>query len=193
MGTFSRRSLYNALADGAAYSRSRPAPPQQPGEPGYFPNVVLTTQDGERVRFYDDMVKGRVVLINFMFTTCGSICPRATENLVRVAAGLGDRLERDVRMISLTVDPERDTPQVLKKYASKFSTPPGWYFLTGPEKDITEVRIRLGVNRDGNDKMDHTGLIVFGNDRTGQWGMTPSVANPKTILWSLNGLLERKG
>jgi protein SCO1/2 len=190
MAHFTRRDLWSLASAASAVPSGGPGQPQSPGDPGFFPNVLLTTQDGARVRFYDDLVKDRVVLINFMFTTCASLCPRATENLMKVAEGLGDRLGRDVRIISLTVDPDRDTPDVLKQYAAKFRTPPGWYFVTGREKDITQVRVRLGVNRDGNEKMDHTGLVVYGNDRTAQWGMTPSVASPRTILWSLKGLLE---
>jgi protein SCO1/2 len=154
------------------------------------PNVALVTHDGTRVRLYDDLVRGKVVLINFMFTTCSSVCPRATANLVKVAEGLGERLERDVRMISVTVDPRRDTPPVLKKYAARFNTPPGWYFVTGAESDIDRIRDSLGVNADGDDRNDHTGMLVYGNEPTSQWAMTPVVTNPKTILWSLNGLLR---
>jgi protein SCO1/2 len=157
-----------------------------------IPNVVLTTQDGARVRFYDDLIKGKFVLVNFMFTTCTSVCPRATENLSKVAAALGDRLERDVRIISVTVDPRRDTPAVLKKYASRFGTGPGWYFVTGQEKDIDVIRNRLGADRDGNDKSNHTGMVVYGNERTGQWAATPVAASPKAILRSVDGLLAAR-
>src|SRR5213593_551358 len=86
----------------------------------YFPNVVFRTQDGARVRFYDDLIKGKVVLINFFFTSCTSICPRTTDNLAKVEEALGDRLGRDVRMISITVDPTTDTPDVLRKYALRY-------------------------------------------------------------------------
>jgi protein SCO1/2 len=191
----SRRDLLARLAGAARASQSaapaaaRSAAAASGDNP--FPNVELITQDGVRVRFYDDLIKDKVVLINFMFTTCADVCPRATENLSKVASGLGDRLEREVRMISVTVDPKRDTPQVLKQYAQKHRTGPGWYFVTGRARDIDAVRESLGVNRDGGDKVDHTGVLVYGNDRTGQWAMTPSVETPRAILWSLNGLLSR--
>ena len=102
----------------------------------YLPNVVVRTQDGARVRFYEDLIKDKVVLINFMFTSCTNQCPRTTANLVKVAEQLGDRLGRDVRMISVTLDPATDTPAVLRNYSHRYGTKPGWYFVTGRQKDI---------------------------------------------------------
>lgn len=164
--------------------------PQAPGWGSHeFPNVLLRTQDDTKVRFYDDLIKGKVVMINFMFTTCSSVCPRATANLLKVEAALGDRLERDVRIISITVDPRRDTPAVLKKYSARYGTKPGWYFVTGSEKDIQSIRDRLGVNLDGNDKTQHTGVLVYGNEETGQWAATPAMADPKAIVRTVTGLL----
>ena len=155
-----------------------------------IPNTVFTTQDGIQVRLYDDLIKDKVVLINFMFTSCTSICPKATQTLSKVAAGLGERLEREVRIISMSVDPRKDTPAVLKKYAERHGANAGWYFLTGKAADVEAVRDRLGVNTPGGDKSDHTGMVVYGNDRTGQWAATNIAASPKTILWSLEGLLK---
>src|SRR2546426_5265504 len=101
-----------------------------------LPNVVVQTQDGTRLRFYDDLIKGKVVLINFMFTSCTTQCPLTTANLVKVEEALGERLGRDVVMISITVDPAVDTPAVLKKYSRRYHTKPGWYFVTGSRTDI---------------------------------------------------------
>jgi len=158
--------------------------------PESFPNVELRTQDGTRIRFYEDLIKGKVVLINFFFTTCTSICPRTTENLVKVEEALGERLGRDVVMISITVDPDTDTPAVLGKYALRYRTKPGWYFVTGKQKDIDLIRRRLGVNRDGGDKSQHTGVLVYGNEATGQWAATPAMADPKTIVRSVLRLVK---
>src|SRR2546422_8254898 len=85
-----------------------------------LPNVIVQTQDGTRVRFYDDLIKGKVVLINFMFTSCTTQCPLTTANLVKVEEALGENLGRDVSMISITVDPAVDTPAVLKKYSQRY-------------------------------------------------------------------------
>jgi protein SCO1/2 len=155
-----------------------------------FPNVELRTQDGTRVRFYDDLIKGKVVLINFFFTTCTSICPRTTANLVKVEDALGERLGRDVVMISITVDPDTDTPAVLGKYALRYRTKPGWSFVTGSLKDIDLIRRRLGVNRDGGDKSQHTGLLIYGNEATGQWAATPAMADPREIVRSVSRLVK---
>jgi len=171
------------LLVGGAFARA--APPFE-----NFPNVLLRTQDGTPVRFYDDLVREKVVLINFFFTSCTSICPRTTDNLSKVDEALGDRLGREVRMISITVDPETDTPEVLRKYARQYRARPGWYFVTGSLKDIDLIRRRLGVNKDGGDKTQHTGVLVYGNEATGQWAATAAMANPATIARSVLRLVR---
>jgi protein SCO1/2 len=150
-----------------------------------FPNVALRTQDGTTVRFYDDLVKGKVVLINFFFTSCTSICPRTTGNLVKVEEALGEHVGRDVVMISITVDPKTDTPAVLQQYARRYGTKPGWHFVTGDPKDLENLRRRLGANRDGGDKTQHTGILIYGNDATGQWAATPAMGDPQGIARSV--------
>jgi len=157
----------------------------------YLPNVVVQTQDGARVRFYEDLIKDKVVLINFMFTSCTNQCPRTTANLVKVAEQLGDRLGRDVRMISVTLDPATDTPAVLRNYSHRYGTQPGWYFVTARQKDIDAIRTRLGMREDTTDLMQHTGMLVFGNDATGQWAATPALAQPRAIVRSLMPLFQR--
>jgi protein SCO1 len=158
-----------------------------------FPNVVLQTQDGTRVRFYDDLIKGKVVLVNFMFTSCTSQCPLTTANLVKVEEALGARLGRDIVMISVTVDPATDTPDVLKKYSRAYGTKPGWYFVTGSRKDIDQIRRRLGAVNDAVDKSQHTGILVYGNEATGQWAATPAMAQPKAIVRSVMRLANQSG
>jgi protein SCO1 len=146
----------------------------------HFPNVALTTQDGRQVRFYDDLVRGKVVLINFMFTTCTAQCPTNTLNLSKVQDALGDRVGRDVFLISISVDPEHDTPSTLKAYAERFHARPGWTFVTGTHADIDTIRRRLGV-RDNDDLTQHTGMLIYGNEAYGRWASTPVMQNPKTI------------
>jgi protein SCO1 len=156
-----------------------------------FPNVPLLTQDGTRVLFYDDLIKGRVVMINFFFTSCPIICPRTTANLVKVEEALGDRLGRDVRMISITVDPNKDTPGVLSAYSRRFGTGPGWYFVTGRRQDIDLLKRHFGVDKYGSDKTDHTGMLVYGNEATQQWAATPTMADPETIVRSVTRLVRK--
>ena len=158
----------------------------------YWPEVVLQTQEGTRVRFYEDLIKDKVVLINFMFTSCTSQCPFTTANLVKVEEALGERLGGDIRMISVTVDPATDTPDVLKTYSRRYGTKAGWYFVTGSQKDVDLIRRRLGVLDDAVDKAQHTGMLVYGNEATGQWAATPAMAEPRAIARSVMRLLDRQ-
>jgi len=146
----------------------------------HFPNVPLRTQDNRDVRFYDDLVKGKVVLINFMFTTCTSLCPRSTANLVKVQELLGDHADRDVFLVSISVDPDHDTPAVLKRYAERYHTRPGWTFVTGKREDVDLIRRGLGV-RDNDDLSQHTGMLIYGNEPFGQWASTPVMQSPATL------------
>jgi protein SCO1/2 len=150
-----------------------------------FPNVPLLTHEGEVVRFYDDLVKNKTVMINFMYASCMDICPGMTANLKRVKKELGDRVGRDVFMYSISLQPEQDTPKVLKSYAEVFNTGPGWTFLTGKKADIEELRKHLGFSLSDplldQDKTQHTGVVKFGIEALERWGMSPALGDPKYI------------
>jgi protein SCO1/2 len=152
---------------------------------GYFPDVVLTTQDGRRVRFYRDLLRGKVVVINFMYTTCTRKCPRISANLVGVQRALGARVGRDVLMLSVTLDPARDTPAVLAHYAELLGVQPGWLFLTGEEEDIQLLRRKFGVTDPDpaidSDRTRHGGIVVYGNEVTGRWAALPALMRPELI------------
>ena len=111
----------------------------------YFPNVPLTTQDGKTVHFYDDLIKGKIVAINLIYTTCKYACPLETARMRQVQQVLGDRMGKDVFFYSITIDPEHDTPAVLKDYAEKFHAGPGWLFLTGKQADIDLIQRKVGL------------------------------------------------
>ena len=155
-----------------------------------FPNVTLTTHEGTAVRFYQDLVKGKVVLINFMYATCTNTCPTYTANLARVQRLFGDRVGRDVFMYSISLDPEHDTPQVLRDYVKNYSVQPGWTFLTGSTPDITVLRRRLGL-RDPDpavdaDKTQHIGVVLYGNERFDRWAACPALSEPREIVKYVN-------
>ena len=137
----------------------------------YFPNVPLVTQDGKTVHFYNDLLKGKMVVINFIYTKCKDSCPLETAKLGQVQRLLGDRVGRDVFFYSISIDPERDTPAELKAYAAKFRAKPGWLFLTGEKADVELVRKKLGqAARPGEDPLTgHSTSITIGNQATGQW------------------------
>jgi protein SCO1 len=154
----------------------------------YFPNHVLLTQDNRPVRFYDDLLKGKVVLINFMFTTCTGVCPPMAANMAKVQSYLGDRVGKDVVMISISVDPTVDTPEKLKKYAENFKAKPGWYFLTGKKENVDWVLYKLGGYVE--DKMKHSGVLIIGNEATGEWVKTAALRNPAQIAEAVVDLLK---
>lgn len=147
-----------------------------------FPNVLLRTHEDQPVHFYDDLVKGKVVLINLFFTSCTRICPRTTANLVKVADVLGDRIGRDVFIVSISVDPVADTPAVLRQYAATYKIKPGWVFVTGRQDHIDRIRRQLGMIDDGPDKTQHTGVLVYGNEPRNFWGATPILSEPRLIV-----------
>jgi protein SCO1/2 len=142
-----------------------------------FSNVELTTQHGERVRFYDDLVRDKVVMINFMYTTCPLICPGMAARLSRFSDLLGERAGRDITILSISIDPEVDTPEKLDTYWKAFGSKPGWIFLTGDYDAIDRLRHELGVYDPDPiidaDKTQHAGIVTFGNDRTDRWAALP--------------------
>ncbi|MCO6059850.1 SCO family protein [Pseudomonas sp. MOB-449] len=155
-----------------------------------FPNVELYTQDGDRVRFYDDLVRDKVVAINMMYVQCEGICPTMTSNLRKLQALLGSRMGRDVFMYSISLQPELDSPQVLKAYADRHRVKAGWQFLTGAPADVWRVRYSLGFydpvpEADAN-LATHTGMVRIGNDRTNRWTMAPALCDAERIIATVN-------
>ena len=138
----------------------------------YFPNVPLITHKGETVHFFDDLIEDKVVVINFIYTSCPDSCPLETGRLLEVQGILGDRVGRDVFMYSISIDPEVDTPAVLAQYAQDYQVGPGWTFLTGEEEDITLLRKSLGLYIDEiqeEESNDHNLSLIIGNQATGRW------------------------
>jgi protein SCO1/2 len=150
----------------------------------YFPNARLRTHDGRTVRFYDDLVKGKKVLINFTYTNCTRTCPLTTANLRKVQDLLGDRMGRDIFFVSLSLDPDQDTPETLKMYAEHNGAGPGWTFATGSRNDIDNIRRRLGLY-DNPDFTQHMGLLTFGNEPEGKWAATYALDTPDNIVFNV--------
>jgi protein SCO1/2 len=157
----------------------------------YFPDLRLTTHEGKTVRLYEDLIKDKIVLINFMYAHCQGICSPVTANLVKVQTLLGPRVGKDIFMYSLTLKPKEDTPEVLKAYAERHGVGPGWTFLTGSSADLELLRQRLGFTdpdpaRDA-DRSNHTGMVRYGNEPLQLWaafpGMSQPEANAKSVLW----------
>ena len=173
-----------------AMTASAPGTPRSAGGAAYFPNHVLLTQDNRPVRFYDDLLKNKIVLINFLFTTCKGACSPMTANLAKVQQQLGEHLGKEVLMISLSVDPETDTPAALKKYAEGFKAKPGWYFLTGKKENLDWVLHKLGGYVE--DKNQHGLKVIVGNEATGEWLKLHAMSNPTEIAAAVLKLLPAK-
>lgn len=156
---------------------------------GYLPNVALQTHKGRTVRFYDDLIKGRMVVINMMYAGCTNICPPNTASLLRVKEALGARVGRDIFMYSLTLQPDFDKPRDLARYMRKYRVGAGWTFLTGRAEDVDLLRRRLGFyNFDpvtDADLKQHTGMVRIGHDARGRWSMVPATATTRQITDSI--------
>jgi protein SCO1/2 len=154
----------------------------------YFTDVVLVNQNGEKMRFYSDLLQDKVVIINSFFATCTGVCLPLNRNLEKVQAALGNRLGKDVHIISISVDPTVDTPATLKEYAKKLHAAPGWFFLTGNKQDVDFALKKIG--HFVAQKENHLNIFIIGNERTGLWkkafGLAPSGELIKVVESVLN-------
>jgi protein SCO1/2 len=157
----------------------------------YFTDVELLNQNGEKVRFYTDVLKGKTVVVNAFFTTCTSVCPPMNRNMERIQEALGDRVGRDVFLVSITVDPEVDTPARLKDYARKFHAGPGWVFLTGKKENLDWALYKLGQYVETKD--DHTTIFIIGNEPTGLWKKAFGMANVTELVHVVESVVNDKG
>ncbi len=160
-------------------------PPRELIQRRHLPNIELITQDGEKVRFYDDLVKDKIVVLNFMYTHCEKVCPSIMRNLARVQKILHDRIGRDIFMYSITLKPEQDTPEVLKKQAKQLGVGRGWLLLTGKPDDIDFLRKSLGFTyrdpAEDADKSNHIGMLRVGNEPMMRWSACEGQARTEWI------------
>jgi protein SCO1 len=193
-----RRVLFAAGAAALAGAAASDSVPWRQAEayPGHdrIPDVPVQDQNGRNHRFYGDLVRGRVVLINFFFTACGDTCPLVTQNLREVQDFLGERMGRDIFMYSVSLQPELETPAILKDYAEQWEVRPGWRFLTGAPTDIEHLRKAMGFADADPEfavvKDSHTGLLRYGNDRIDRWAGTPGLGRPVWIAKAVAALAD---
>lgn len=156
----------------------------------YFPNLVLTTQEGKKVKFYDDLVKDKIVVFNMFYAKCEGICSPVTRNLVRVQNLLGDRAGKDIFFYSFSLKPKEDTVPALKHYAEMHKVKPGWLFLTGSADDMELLRRKLGfVDPDpelDKDTSNHIGVLKYGNEPLQRWGGCPGMQAPDAIAEAIS-------
>lgn len=150
------------VAEGQSCHTAAPTKPVSATATSQIPDVKVTTQDGRTVDFYSDLIKGKVVAVNFVFTSCSTVCPP-------MGAIFGKLQERraDAHLVSVSIDPEVDTPAKLKAWGRKFGAKPGWTLVTGKKDDI--VRILKAMNAYSPDYVNHQPVTLLGNDATGTW------------------------
>ena len=177
----------------AACRARTPSAPELASSFEPIPNVELTSHEGRKLRFYEDLVRDRVVVVQFFFVHCEGICPLSTGKMLALQEALGARFGRDVYFLSVTLEPERDTPAVLAEHAREIGAAPGWTFLTGAADDIEALRRRLGVfDLDpviDADRNQHAGVLVLGNDRKQRWSMKPAGLSTRALLQAIERLI----
>lgn len=160
----------------------------------HLPNVELITQDGKKVHFYDDLVKDKRVVIQFMFTRCRDICPVITHHLVEVQKMLNGRVGQDIFFYSISLSPEEDSPRDLKAFAKKHGVGPGWTFLTGKSDDILHLRKSLGFfynnPKEDADRNNHTGMLMIGTEPLVRWAHCPGGSKPEWIATVIRTEME---
>lgn len=160
----------------------------------YLTNATLTNYDGRKFKFYDDLMKGKIAIVNMMYAKCDGICMPTTMNLVKVQKLLreryGARFGREIVMYSATLKPEQDSAEVLRKYAITHGAGPGWLFLTGKPDDIEQLRRAQGyVDLDpqlDKARISHTGNVRYGNEARTIWSACPGLSKPAAIVEAIS-------
>ncbi len=162
--------------------------PEPPAAQKYFSDIQLVNQDGVKMRFYTDLLQGKTVIINSFFATCQGSCLPLMRNLQQVQTSLGDRLGKDARIISISVDPAVDTPGALKAYAKKVQAKDGWYFLTGDKASVEFALKKLGQFVEA--KESHLNIFIIGNERTGLWKKAFGLAKSEEIVKVVDSVIN---
>jgi len=146
----------------------------------YFTDVELVNQNGQTMRLYSDLIAGKTVVIDSFFTSCVGICPIMGGTFKRIQTVLGDHMGKDLILISVSVDPETDTPARLRDYAKSMSAKPGWYFVTGKKENVEQALHKLGLLVDA--KENHKAVVLIGNEPKGLWKKAFGLANSEDVV-----------
>lgn len=149
----------------------------------YIPNITVTSHEGKSYQFYDDLIKDKLVLINFMYTRCTDICPLQSARLNKLQKKMGDRLGKDIFIYSISMDPGNDSVAALKQQAEGFKAKPGWLFLTGDTQQLSLLRYKLGER--SRRLTEHQNGILLGNGATGKWRRDSLLQEPARLLDNL--------
>src|SRR5262245_23399940 len=179
------RTLAVALLAAATLSGAAAAG-DSPWGKGYVPNHPVEAQDGGSYKFYDDLIKDRIAVVSFIYTSCREICPVATARLSQLQEKLGEHMGRNVFFYSITVDPETDTPARMQTYAKTFGAGPGWLFLTGQPEHINEIRYRLGER--SRFPGEHRNDLLLSNGFLGQWQRDSAMGDLERLVLTIQSL-----
>jgi protein SCO1/2 len=154
-----------------------------------IPDLPVETQEGQPVHFYRDLVQGRVVVMNFIFTSCTTICPTMGATFARVQTLLGPRAA-NVALISVSIDPAHDTPARLTEWARRLGAKPGWTLVTGRKTDLDQILKALGLFT--ADPAAHSPVVLVGNDAAGSWERVDGLATPSAIMEAVDRLSTKE-
>ncbi len=157
----------------------------------YFKDIVLTDQNGNRVRLYEDVIKDRTIVMNSFFASCKGACPIMTGTYTALQSRFADHLGKDLMFVSITVDPANDTPPKLAEYARKAKAKPGWLLLTGSKDEVTRALKKIGQYSETPEA--HMNIMIVGNDKTGLWKKAFAVAKPDEIAAIVTSVLNDRG
>lgn len=168
-----------------------PAPKAEAKRPKMeIPDVAVLDQHGNKLHFYTDLIKDKTVAINFIFTNCTTICPPLAATFQRLQREMGDKVGKDVHLISISVDPVTDTPERLKAWGAKFKAGPGWTFVTGEKQEMDKLLNALGAAV--SKREDHTPALIIGNDAKGVWTRTYGLAKIPQIMGVIQDVIAGK-
>ena len=182
----------SATAAGATTEADLANPSDNSGAPRkmVIPDVEVLDQNGNELHFYRDLIKGKTVAINFIFTNCTTICPPLAATFARVQKEMGDKVGRDVHFISISVDPLTDTPERLKAWGAKFKAGAGWTFVTGDKQEMDKLLSALGASVARRE--DHSPTVIVGNDLKGVWTRTYGLAKTSQMVGLILSVMEGK-
>lgn len=171
----------------AAVATTSPSVAPSSGKTLNIPDVEVLDQDGNVRHFYSDLVKGKTVAINFIFTNCTTICPPLGATFARVQREVADK---DVQFISVSVDPLTDTPERLKAWGAKFKAGAGWTFVTGNKAEIDQLLQALGASAARRE--DHTPSVIVGNDAKDVWTRTYGLTKTTQMVGLIENVMAKE-
>jgi protein SCO1/2 len=182
--------IITLLATGALIAVVPDPAPEAVAAPVELPNAELLDQNGAPVRFASDVAGNRIMALSFIYTDCQTACPVVSGIFSKLQDRLGDKLARDVRLVSLSIDPATDTPERLKAYAERFHAVPEWLWLTGEKAQVDALLKGLGVY--SADYANHAPVILVGDPARGEWTRFNGLSSPDTIAAKIDELLDAR-